>query len=366
MNEPSRTGHEQFDTSSSPAGFYPWLLVGFGPVAHLIDGDFAPVWVAGLGLGLFAVLYLLVLWLGVQGLGVAARETRPWWLFGALTVLTIALLVGFGDSMYALAPLLSIVWGAVLPWDRRPIAPVAVVVLAAVVAGLAFFTGDASPLDLLWGVSLSGFVTALFLRLMRLIDELRETRRQLAESAVENERLRFSRDLHDLLGHSLSVMVVKAQAVRRVADRPEIVAEQARDIEEIGREALGQTRRAVTGYRGRGLIAELDAARGVLGDSAIEAVIRLSSPPTSPDADYLFGWVIREGVTNVIRHSGATRCEITVTPGAVMVEDDGRGGDSGPGNGLLGLSERAAVLGGELTGGPRTGGGFRLTVTLPE
>ena len=150
----------------------------------------------------------------------------------------------------------------------------------------------------------------MFMRLLAAIAELRETREELARTAVSEERLRFSRDLHDLLGHTLSVMVVKAEAVRRLArvtasappNRPPTSSRSAAT-------ALQQVRLAVTGYRGRGLDAEIDGARTALADAGIEAVIRRDTRvAASPETDALLGWAVREGVTNVIRHSGARRC----------------------------------------------------------
>ena len=146
--------------------------------------------------------------------------------------------------------------------------------------------------------------------------------------AVEQERLRFSRDLHDLLGHTLSVIVVKSEAARRLAPRDlDAALAQVTDIESVGRQALTEIREAVTGYREGSLATELDRARSALSAAGIEPVVRRSGPPLAPQTEALLGWVVREAVTNVVRHSGATRCEITVdgTPDRVRltVADNG-------------------------------------------
>ena len=127
---------------------------------------------------------------------------------------------------------------------------------------------------------------------------------------LTEERERFSRDLHDLLGHTLSVMVVKAQAVRRlVAQDPDAAAEHAADIEQIGRQALVDVRQAVDAMRAPTLAEELDGARRALDAAGIATTVVESVTP-SPDADAVLAWVVREGATNVLRHSGASACRI--------------------------------------------------------
>ena len=128
----------------------------------------------------------------------------------------------------------------------------------------------------------------------------------MARSAVEKERLRFSRDLHDLLGHTLSVIVVKSEAARRLAPRDmDAAIVQITDIESVGRQALTEIREAVTGYREGSLATELDRAAIGLTAAGIEPVVRQSGPPLEPQTEALLGWVVREAVTNAVRHSGA-------------------------------------------------------------
>ncbi len=117
--------------------------------------------------------------------------------------------------------------------------------------------------------------------------------------------------------------------MRRLAPRDgEAAARQAADIEQIGREALTQVRAAVTGYRGRGLDAELDSARGALADAGVELTVQRIETPLAPETDALLGWAVREGVTNVIRHSSAQKCAITLRLGdraELEITDDGVG-----------------------------------------
>lgn len=226
-----------------------------------------------------------------------------------------------------------------------------------------------------YGTFISGAVTAAILTLSETVMELRATRQELARGAVEQERLRFSRDLHDLLGHTLSVIVVKSEAARRLAPHDlDAALEQVEDIESVGRQALTEIREAVTGYREGSLSTELERARSVLTAAGIEPVIRRSGPPLEPGTETLLGWVAREAVTNAVRHSGATRCVFTVgsTPDQVhlTVTDDGAGPvDSGAtvgGTGLKGLAERLAAVGGSLESGPGADGGFTVEARLPH
>jgi two-component system sensor histidine kinase DesK len=143
-------------------------------------------------------------------------------------------------------------------------------------------------------------------------------------------------DLHDLLEHSLSLIVVKAEVVRRMASRDagRVIAE-ATEIETIGRRALEEVREAVTGYRESGLDPELGRARHSLLEAGIEPTIDLSEALLTAEADALLGWVVREGVTNVLRHSRARHCRIEVDGqdghASLRVEDDGVGGTAPPG-----------------------------------
>jgi two-component system, NarL family, sensor histidine kinase DesK len=225
----------------------------------------------------------------------------------------------------------------------------------------------------------AGVAVYLVQYLIRLVVELDLTRDELAVAAVAQERLRFSRDLHDLLGHTLSVIVVKAEAIRRTLGVEQVAAaEHAGDIETIGRRALTEVRKAATGYRSVSLHDELANARKALRADDIDFQVVGSSLPLDSKTDSLLGWVVREGVTNVLRHSEASFCRIRVTvneTGAqVEIVDNGAGAlraSSGASanpvasTGLQGLRERVDDLGGDLTFGA-TDNGFRLFASIPE
>jgi two-component system sensor histidine kinase DesK len=364
------------DLASGPPffAFYPWLLAGLGAVLGVLRGQIHPAWAAGGGLIVFAALYMIAIWYRRR----ARRQRAALACLIVLTALTLALTIAFGGDMFALFPLLSIVCGVVVPWTEGRLPLAAVSVSAVACAGVIIAWARHSPGGDIWSVAygsfLAGFIVALILQLVGVIRQLQETRQELARAAVDEERLRFARDLHDLLGHTLSVMVVKAQLVRKLAARdPAQAAEQAADIETVGRQALGEVRDSVRGYRGRGLARELAEARAALADADFTVAVRQDDVPLTAAADALLGWVIREGVTNVIRHSGGHQAEIEVGQhgGQVFVEirDDGGAAPAvqlpSGGHGLGGLRERAAAAGGTVEAGSRLGGGYRLCVRIP-
>ena len=228
-----------------------------------------------------------------------------------------------------------------------------------------------TALALAFATFLAGVATFVVRYLVGVVGELTRTRERLAETAVAGERERFSRDLHDLLGHTLSVIVVKAQAVRRLVPLdPAAATEHARDVETIGRQALTEVREAVGGYRAVHLDRELANAAAALSAGNVRAEVVPPPAPLAGPADALLGWVVREGTTNVLRHAAASRCRIAVTVSVqdatvrVEITDDGRGGFVGEGSGLRGLRERVEAAGGSLDAAA-TPGGFRLAASVP-
>ena len=346
-------------------------LVTLTPVAQgIARGEYHPAALAAAALAAYAILWIGVLWLAF---GYPGKKRRIGFALSLLAFVTVATSLGFGNDWILLFIFLSPACAVALP-QRWAVASVfAVTAVMGIFALVGQSMGVGQTTNLLFGPLFGGLLTVFVKRTRGLIRELRETQEELARAAVAEERLRFSRDLHDLLGHTLSLVVVKSEAVRRLAERGEAgpAAREAADIEAVGRQALAEVREAVTGYRERGLGAELDNARPALADAGIEATVRQSGTPLPPEADTLLGWAVREGVTNVIRHSHATHCEIDVrhqdSRAILEVRDDGIGanGEAFGGSGLRGLAERTSSAGGTLDSGPRPGRGFRLSVTLP-
>jgi two-component system sensor histidine kinase DesK len=198
--------------------------------------------------------------------------------------------------------------------------------------------------------------------------ELDAARKDMAELAVREERNRFARDLHDILGHSLTVITVKAElAGRLIGANPERAAAEVADVESLARAALADVRAAVAGYRELSLAGELVSARAALQAAGIKAELPTTVDEVPEEIRELFAWVVREGVTNVVRHSGAKRCTIRITAAEIEVLDDGKGptpGGSASGHGLVGLRERADQAGASIQVGRAPGGGFRLAVKV--
>ncbi|MGW0282911.1 sensor histidine kinase [Streptomyces sp. NPDC003236] len=357
-----------------PTGFslLPWLLMGLGSFSNLLQGETPNPWIGGLGLLAFNSLYVYVTFRSFDRDRRRAPATRV--ALVLMGLLTTALGLGYGGSWLMFFPLLGLATGATLrgPWLGR------VGLLLTVYAGAvsAVRDGWSDAANIAYATFLSSMVTAAILGLSEAVRELRAAREELARRAVEKERLRFSRDLHDLLGHTLSVIVVKSEAARRLAPRDmDAALGQIGDIESVGRQALTEIREAVTGYREGSLATELARARSALLAASVEPEVRRSGTPLTPAAEALLGWVVREAVTNVVRHSDATRCEISVE-GAVeqarlTVTDNGTGGaapraaEGIGGTGLTGLTERLAAAGGSLRAGPSPRGGFTVFAELP-
>jgi two-component system, NarL family, sensor histidine kinase DesK len=196
---------------------------------------------------------------------------------------------------------------------------------------------------------------------------LADARTELARLAAENERTRIARDLHDLLGHSLTTITVKAELANRLA-RHDIdgAIREIGEVAALSRRALGDVRAAVSNYREVTLAGELATGRELLRAAGIVAELPPAVDVIDESTQELFGWVLREGLTNVVRHSHARSCTVRISPSSVEISDDGIGTAAGCGNGLTGLAERVALAGGTIEAGPRSPSGWRLAVRLAD
>jgi two-component system sensor histidine kinase DesK len=279
----------------------------------------------------------------------------------------------FGSAWLGLFVYVSVACGATLPVRA---AYWAVPASAAVMYAVGLHANEKEARGLLFLVVLIGFAMVGVGQLVRTTVELRKARATVAQLAANEERLRLARDLHDLLGHSLSLITLKSElAGRMLPGDPDKAARQVADIEQVSRQALVDVREAVTGYRRPRLAAELAGAQVALTAAGVVAEV-----PAEPDltgvpeqSESALAWALREAVTNVVRHSGAEKCLVQLVrrqtlDGAMLelsVEDDGSGGAGGvPGNGLTGLMERLEKAGGTLEAG-RIKRGFRLVARVP-
>lgn len=293
--------------------------------------------------------------------GAGMRQPRIWvWLAG-LVLLTVALTVAAGSYGMAGMTFLACGGAALTP----PRAGLAIVGVSGVLSALLVLAGGQG---LLIAGAVAGWVVLLGMMVWgsvasgRQREVVLEAREQRAELAVELERTRLARDLHDILGHSLTVITVKAELAGRLVDvDPERAKTELADLERLSRDALADVRSTVSDYRQLSLPAELARAGRALQAAQITAVIPSAADDVPTALRDTFAWVVREGVTNVIRHSGAHTCTIALASSYVEVRDDGRRVvDVRPGNGLTGLRERARQAGLRIVAEPADPHGFVL------
>jgi len=351
-------------TWAAPVWGLLWLVL---PAVDLAGSDPAAwQWVlAGAGLVVFGGLFLQVV-----------MTRRPLLApVAAMLVIAVILTLAAIDS-FALMFVYAASAAAVRLSGRASALTVAGITAVAA-ATLALTDPEAALFWAITGTVLAtGTLWFLIGGLLRSNAELREARAELTELAVAEERLRFARDMHDLLGHDLSLIALKAElAGKLLPARVDDATAEVADIRTLTRRALTQVRQAVDGYRRPTLAGELAGARVALEAAGIELRVNAVDEPLEPEVESVLAWAVREGATNVIRHSGASRAEITVTTGRqgteLEVADDGRGAPASngtrpaDGHGLAGLVERTHAVGGTVEAATAADGGFRLRVSVP-
>ncbi|MEY9963262.1 two-component system sensor histidine kinase DesK [Streptacidiphilus sp. MAP12-16] len=364
-----------------------WMVYLAYPVTNLTSGvhSSAATAVGWILLAVFLGCYG-VLVLHRQALGQAAR-----WNPGAgvalATMLVISVVSCFtlGDSWLALYSYTAVSAGVILP-SRFAIYGVGLIAALVVGTGELLHTDRAALIPITISAFLGGAGMTGLQRLVRTMQELREARQAVAALAASDERLRMARDLHDLLGHSLSLITLKTELTSRFLDqeRYQEARAQVADIEKVSRQSLVDVREAIGGYRRPKLAVEIAAARTALTAADIEVdtdpAIADKQPGLGPDEEGALGWALREAVTNVVRHSGAKHCTVRL---AEFMENDGSrslrlevaddgvgarhaGHGRGHGNGLTGLAERLEIAEGRLEAGPgERGRGFRVRASVP-
>lgn len=371
---------------------HPWWLMwlvflpfGAPMIVALLQSQPSPLRLALslAGAALFLALYFWNAWESGHSLASPTppplpREGMLWLPLALMTALALVLVAADGPTWGGLFIFTTAAAAGRLPLVKALWAIAGLTLLIAL-GGLAVRMALGDIMQAVITAWVTAAATLTVVQSVRTNRTARNEREEMARlAAASAERLRIARDLHDLLGHSLSLIALKSELAGRLASvAPERAAAEIRDIEAVARTALQEVREAVAGYRQPTLAEELRGAREMLTAAGIAYSLDGGDAPDvrfSPAVEATLGWAVREGITNVIRHSRARNCHLRLRASADTVElvlrDDGRGGPvdqvtNGSGSGLPGLAERVAALGGRLDAGPDLHGGFRLAVSLP-
>lgn len=366
-----------------------WLVCLLFPFVFLIRTPETPLRLS-LGLGMlacFAASYTWLMW--SHPVSRAAQSRTQFWahvgLFGVLVALVLVLSFTYDLAFLWLFIGVSACAGVLFPLVGAFVVVSILMVLPVLISLMV--RGSIEHVDWPVTIALLLLVRGLGLdmiglaRMGRAIHELYTARRELARLAVAEERLRVARDLHDLLGHTLSMIALKSELARRLVEQdPGRAVQEIAEVEGVARQTLREVREAVAGYRQPTLQSELEEAQQLLEAAGIEPKVDLTALRLPLAVDAVLAWVVREGVTNVVRHSRARYCRIQAaqTIGWVHIEvtnDDRQPSPqrsepyiTTPGSGLHGIAERVTALGGQCDIGPCLADGvpgFCLQVKLP-
>lgn len=362
-----------------------WLPFIAPPIVQLLQSHAQPLLLITM-LVCIALFFCIYVWATLQNArSLVASEpeqvANPKWLTIALLILLGLVLIlvgagkGYGNGWFGMFIYTSAYISGRLSTLQAILTVVALTILTIVLGVLVHL----SPFDAGQSavfVFVVGIVTISMVRAVVTGQQLRAAREEIARLAVTTERLRIARDLHDLLGHNLSLITLKSElAGRLISVAPERAANEIRDIENVARTTLQEVREAVAAYRQPTIVNELHAAQEIL--AAANIAYRFEGNEASLESltssiDAVFAWMVREGITNVVKHSRAHHCTIRLKQDAnyitIEVIDDGTTFDLKTvhmGNGLRGLTERVAALNGIYESGPRVNGGYRLSVSIP-
>lgn len=338
---------------------YVWLIwLGFFFIQPAVSGAGWKEWLAAaLGTSVFLPLYFTAHW---------RQGTRRLWMVAAIALL------GIGFAPFNQGSAVFIVYAAVLTAFAGGSRLAAKVLLALVtVVALESLLFHLSPWFWIYGTVLPvalGSVNIHSAQRNQANRRLRMAQDEIEHLARLAERERIARDLHDVLGHTLSVVILKSElASKLVGQNPERALTEIGDVEKIAREALVEVRNAIGGYRAGGLEEELNRAASTLKTAGVAPECQSVPMPLSPVQETVLALAVREAVTNVVRHARAKRCRLSLEQRngncQLEIQDDGRGGSQGEGNGVRGMRERVEALGGSLR--RETDAGTRLTIVLP-
>lgn len=341
-----------------------WLVFLVMPAAALLDsGASLPERLLGwAGVLLFAAAYALS-FRSPQLLPVPREPANTVGWAVVLVALAALTVPALGTWVFAMAPYV----GALLAF-RLPLRTGLVALAALLAAVVAAVLGGALPDDGAWVLTVQLLMSTVIIGGMRLLVHTDEQHLALAsELALVQEREAVARDVHDILGHTLTVITVKAELAQRLLDRePERARAELDDVLRLSRGSLAEVRATVGRLRTPDFAAQVEACRTALAAAGIEADVAGRADAVTGPRRAVFAWALREAVTNVVRHSAASRCTVRWTPTALTVTDDGDGLMGPEGNGLRGLRERVTHAGGALAVGEAgPDGGTVLEVRLP-
>jgi two-component system sensor histidine kinase DesK len=301
-----------------------------------------------------------------SGASVAARKGGR-----CVAIFGIGMALSPFNTAWSVYTIYAMSFASRLPSRRLSIRTMIILEIVLLAVGLAFYR-NAWPIwasGVLFG-GITGFATLMQMDVERKNQELAVAHEEVRALATTAERERISRDLHDLLGHTLTLVAVKAELAARLVSRDAEAAErEMQAVAAAAREALSEVRTAVVGMKGASLAFEIDKARQALAAADIQAQISALTTDGHPAQEAVLAMALREGVTNVIRHAGAKHCDIKLEPNAkalvLTVADDGQGGGRVvEGSGLKGMRARLAAIGGALDI-KSDKSGTRLTATAP-
>lgn len=324
---------------------------------------------ATVGIALMVVFSIVFFWLGLAPFPRVPRRV-------AIAISLLGFLAACLAVLGSRSSVFLIVVGAMAGRDLPPRLSLPIILATAGgVAGVAvahqYSTGN--TIDQVVTTLVVGLFTYGVARMTETNQQLAAAREEMARLAVVNERLRFARDLHDLLGHSLTVIRAKSELATRVGHAdPERAFREMAEVEGVAREALAEVRQAVSGFRQTSLVGEVSSARAALAAAGIAADLPAHGLDVPAPLDDILGWVLREAVTNVVRHSDALHCRVSTSCDAagvrLEVTDDGHGLalNGATGSGLIGARERLAAVDGTLELVSHPGGGCRLVAWVPR
>ncbi len=358
-----------------------WLPFLLPPIFTLLARKPSLPYLASiLGINLvFAGLYLWATWRNGSALAGSIKAAplslrARWMVIGALTILAALLALVGGNSSW-MSPFIftSAYIGGALPakkagWALAGLSGLTILTVRIVSSNWSVLEG---PLTY---VIVVGIVVMSFRQSILANRELLTAREEIARLAVANERLRIARDLHDLLGHNLSLITLKSElASRLIQANPDQAAAEMADVERTARKTLQEVREAVASYRQPTLESELQAAQEILSAAGITVQMEgrnaLGEIPARVEA--ALSWTVREGVTNIIRHSRAKQAVIQFTrdgqTAGIHITNDGAvlAGEDETGSGIPGLAERIAALGGQVDAGMQPDARYRLAASIP-